>query len=133
MKIKTRRIVASCLLGFCVSISASADNVAVMAKVKILKTAGEQISGIVTINVMNRSGELIRNVDLRLAKPGVITIEKAVVQLGQVSNEEFKITTKTFYAQQENLRSGAPINWRLDYDDVDGNHHQTIISSNLIQ
>ena len=110
-----------------------ASDIAVSTRLETIDTVGEQVRGNVIAQVTNMSGETIRNVDLRLANPGALVVEQGVLQFRQVSNNDVITTTKTFYADQEFIASGEPINWRLDYDDIDGNHQQVIISSDVIQ
>lgn len=133
MKTKIRQLTISYLITLFMAFPVLASDIAVSTRLETIDTVGEQVRGNVIAQVTNMSGETIRNVDLRLANPGALVVEQGVLQFRQVSNNDVITTTKTFYADQEFIASGEPINWRLDYDDIDGNHQQVIISSDVIQ
>ncbi len=133
MKPKIRQLSVTYLFTLLVGHSAMATEFSVTTNLEIKEAVGNQVMGNVTADVLNMSGSTIRNVDLRLANPGGMTVEKGVLQFGRIPSDDVKTTTKLFNADQEFVDSGEPVIWRLDYDDANGNHQQEIISSDLVQ
>lgn len=125
MKAPTAGVIALAL--WFISIPAlHASDISVRYALQPLQGSGNVVRGTIDVIVSNTTREALRNVDLRLAQPGLNSLEKQVLQLGTIPPGESRIAKAGFVFDSAFYSSGAPIPWKVDYDAA-GKHHQVVL------
>ncbi len=125
MKAPKKIIAVSILLGLTlISGTAYASDIAVTYSLLTKEDNGVVIKGTIRVEVRNLTNRSLHNVDLRLAHPGPNFIEKGLFQFGSIPSGETRVVSGGFLFEKT---SGAPIMWKVDYDDSTGAHRQVIL------
>jgi len=125
MKTPTAGVIALAL--WFISIPAlHASDISIRYSLQPLQGTAAVVRGTIDVTVSNTTKEALRNVDLRLAQPGLNALEKQVLQLGTIPPGEARIAKAGFILDAAFYTSGAPIPWKVDYDAA-GKHHQVVL------
>lgn len=114
-------VLVACLLPLS---SHAADAVALRYAVVTAQQEGPVVRGTLRVEVQNLTDGTLQNVDVRLANPGANSIDKGLFQIGSIPAGEARSVVGGFVF---NASSPAPILWRVDYDDENGGHHQSVL------
>jgi hypothetical protein len=125
MKTLTAGVLALAI-SFVSSPALNAADLAVRYSTRLIEGTGTLVKGTIDVTVSNTTKEALRNVDLRLAQPGLNSIEKPLLQFGTIPPGEARIAKASFIFDSAFYSSGAPVPWRVEYD-VSGKHHQVVL------
>jgi hypothetical protein len=103
-----------------------ASDISVRYSLQPLGGTAAVVRGTIDVIVSNTTKEALRNVDLRLAQPGLNSLEKPLLQLGTIPSGESRVAKAGFIFDAASYSSGAPLPWRVDYD-ASGKHHQVVL------
>jgi hypothetical protein len=125
MKAPTAGVIALAL--WFISIPAlHASDLSVRYALQPVQGTGNVVRGTIDVIVANSTREALRNVDLRLAQPGLNSLEKPLLQLGTIPPGESRVAKAGFVFDSAFYSSGVPLPWRVDYD-ASGKHHQVVV------
>jgi len=117
-------ILVTALLCSSIATASYAADLAVRYSLQPLEDNGLIVRGTIKVMVNNLAGGTLRNVDLRLAQPGPNSIEKGLFQFGTIPAGEARSISGGYLFDK---LSGAPIVWKVDYDDAAGSHRQLVL------
>jgi len=124
---KITMILVLALLCSSIATASYAADLTVRYSIQPAEHNGLIVRGTIKVMVSNLTDGALRNVDLRLPNPGPNSIEKGLFQFGTVPGGEARIVTGGFIFDSAFYASGAPLPWKVDYDDAGGTHHQIIL------
>lgn len=101
---------------------ARAADVAVVYSIESSQSDGDTVQGTMTVTVFNLTSDDLKNVDLRLDIGGPNAIPRRVMQFGLVPADQGGVAQADFQFQQELFDEVDALPWRVNYDDMAGNH-----------
>ncbi len=107
-------------------VTLSAD-LAVAYTIDTSQSDGETVEGTMTVTVFNLSGGDLKNVDLRLDLGGPNALPRGVLQFGLVPAGGGGVAPAAFQLDQGTFDAADALPWRVDYDDMAGNHGSIVV------
>ena len=102
--------------------AAEAADFAVAYSIDTAEGDGAVVQGRMTVEIVNLSDRAFRNVNLRLDLGGANTVDFGVLQFGFVDAGEHAVTQTEFRLEREAIDETFSLPWRVDFDDMFGQH-----------
>ena len=101
---------------------ASATDIAILYSIDSSESDGDMAQGTMTVTVFNETGWPVRNLDLRLDLGAGNVVARGVLQFGFVEAGDGATASGDFRLEQILLDESDSLPWRVDFDDLLGNH-----------
>ena len=128
MKQKGMLFVAVVFAWFAGSNGLLAADLIIQHSIVTQRTIGDQVTGVLRVEVHNLSATSRRNVNVRLASPPPNSIERGLFQFDNISAGQVGVTEGQFLFEPALANGDHSILWHIDYDDTDGVHHDLVIA-----
>lgn len=101
---------------------ASASDISIVYSIDHAEIDGDTVRGAMTVTVFNETGWPVENLDLRLGLGADNLVAGGVLQFGFVEAGDGAMTSGDFRLEQILLDESESLPWRVDFDDLLGNH-----------